>query len=465
MLDNHGFDLWSGDYDKSVNASDGNGSYPFAGYKKLMNTIYGTVMKRSPAKVLDIGIGTGTLSSKLYEQGNDITGIDFSKEMLEKATLKMPDAKLIQCDFSKGLPEELNSTTFDFIISTYALHHLADDEKIDFITSLLAILNENGTIIIGDVSFQTRNDLESCKESSGEDWDDNEFYYVFSEIEERLNDKCALTYHQFSHCSGIMEIQPNVNPNLDNYTEINAKTIDRWIDAGWEWGVPVSAEACANARRGEWDVVLTPIKPVPKDWFPPLKDIKLLGLASGGGQQMPIFSTLGANCTVMDLSDKQLESERFVSSREGYVINIVKADMTQRFPFEDCSFDLIFHPVSNCYVEDVCHVWRECYRVLRRGGILLAGMDNGFNFLFDSYEKPLVISNCLPFNPLKNPEQMKKLAGGDDGIQFSHTFDEQIGGQLKAGFVITGAYEDFNNDTDASADGIPAYWATKALKP
>lgn len=208
MLDNHDFDLWAGDYDKTVNASDENDSYPFAGYKKLMNAIYGTVMKRNPARVLDIGIGTGTLSTRLYEQGNVITGIDFSAEMLEKARLKMPDAKLFQCDFSKGLPEELSNTAFDFIISTYAIHHLADDEKIAFITSLLSLLSENGSIIIGDVSFQTRNDLESCKESSGDDWDDNEFYYVFSEIEARLKSRCALTYHQFSHCAGIMEIRP-----------------------------------------------------------------------------------------------------------------------------------------------------------------------------------------------------------------------------------------------------------------
>lgn len=207
MLDSHGFDLWAGGYDKSVEISDDNDDYPFAGYEKLMNAIYGTVMNKSPAKVLDIGIGTGTLSSKLYERGNEITGIDFSKEMLDKARLKMPLAKLIKCDFSKGLPDDLNNTTFDFIISTYALHHLEDNEKVIFISSLLNFLSENGSIIIGDVSFQTRSELENCKESCGDEWDDNEYYFVFSEISDELKDKCALTYHQFSHCAGIMEIQ------------------------------------------------------------------------------------------------------------------------------------------------------------------------------------------------------------------------------------------------------------------
>lgn len=252
---------------------------------------------------------------------------------------------------------------------------------------------------------------------------------------------------------------------MESYTQINASTIDRWVEEGWEWGIPVSAEECRRARQGDWRVVLTPIKAVPGEWFPPLKGLDLLGLASGGGQQMPLFSILGANCTVMDLSDRQLESERLVARREGYAINIVKADMTARFPFEGGSFDLIFHPVSNCYVEDVRHVWRECYRVLRPGGILLSGMDNGVNFLFDSYEAPLTVANTLPFNPLKNAEQMEKLRRNNDGVQFSHTFDEQIGGQLEAGFVITAAYEDYNSDPDSHVTGIPAYWATRAVKP
>lgn len=68
----------------------------------------------------------------------------------------------------------------------------------------------------------------------------------------------------------------------------------------------------------------------------------------------------------MDISDKQLESEKFVSEREGYSTDIVKGDITERFPFDDDSFDLIFHPVSNCYIEDVNPVWNECYRVLKR---------------------------------------------------------------------------------------------------
>jgi len=178
----------------------------------------------------------------------------------------------------------------------------------------------------------------------------------------------------------------------------------------------------------------------------------------------------------MDLSDKQLDSERKVAKREGYPIDIVKADMTEPFPFEDEKFDMIFHPVSNVYIEDVHHVWRECYRILKPGGLLLSGLCNGLVFAFGDYNNPLSVSEKLPFNPLKNPEQMAKLiAEDDDSIQFSHGFDDQIGGQLNAGFVITNAYEDSDSTLyDGNAPdlinktlkdaGISTYWATRATK-
>ena len=87
-------------------------------------------------------------------------------------------------------------------------------------------------------------------------------------------------------------------------------------------------------------MVLTPTKPVPKAWFGDLKGKRVLGLASGGGQQMPIFAALGAVCTVLDYSPAQLESERMVSQREGYDIRIIRADMTKPLPFDDNAFEL-----------------------------------------------------------------------------------------------------------------------------
>lgn len=246
------------------------------------------------------------------------------------------------------------------------------------------------------------------------------------------------------------------------YQDINAKTIDSWVREGWEWGIPIGHAVYEAARSGVWDVKLTPTKYVPHQWFGVLKGKRVLGLASGGGQQMPVFAALGAVCTVLDYSEAQLESERLVADREGYDIEIIRGDMTKRLPFEDGTFDLIFHPVSNCYVEEVKPIWRECYRVLKPSGLLLAGMDNAINYLVDSEEREVV--NFLPFNPLKSPEQMKQLEQTNDGIQFSHTLEEQLGGQLEAGFRLTDLYEDTNGSGRLHELNIPCFLATRAVK-
>ncbi|MBR3264346.1 MAG: class I SAM-dependent methyltransferase [Erysipelotrichaceae bacterium] len=247
-----------------------------------------------------------------------------------------------------------------------------------------------------------------------------------------------------------------------DYQDINAKTIDKWVNDGWTWGIPIDHETYINATKGEWDVKLTPNKFVPHDWLGDLKGKKLLGLASGGAQQMPIFCASGARCTVLDYADSQLDSERMVAEREGYSIDIIKTDMSKPLPFKDECFDIIFHPVSNLYVKDVKSIWKECYRILKKGGTLLAGLDNGINFLFDDEEKMLI--NSLPFDPLANAEQMKQLADTDSGVQFSHTIDEQLGGQLEAGFVLQALYEDTNESGRLFELNIPTYIASKAIK-
>ncbi len=249
-----------------------------------------------------------------------------------------------------------------------------------------------------------------------------------------------------------------------NYQQINAEAIDRWVEEGWEWGKPISHEDYLAAKEGVWDMLLTPIKPVPKNWFGEIKGKKILGLASGGGQQMPIFAALGGICTVLDYSKQQLESEKMVAEREQYEIEIIRADMTKPLPFPDESFDLIFHPVSNCYVQEVKPIFKECYRILKKGGILLSGLDNGINFIVDEETESKIV-HSLPFDPLKNPDQMAELQKEDSGVQFSHTMEEQIGGQLEAGLILTHLYEDTNGQGFLHEHNIPSFIATRAVKP
>lgn len=243
-----------------------------------------------------------------------------------------------------------------------------------------------------------------------------------------------------------------------NYQKINSETIDLWVENGWEWGKPITHEVYEAALKGNWEILLTPTRPMPHHWLFELTGKKVLGLASGGGQQMPILNALGGKCTVLDYSKKQLDSEILVAKRENYHITTIQEDMTKPLPFENESFDLIMHPVSNSYVEDVLPIWQECYRILKPGGRLISGLDNGVNYIFDDEEEKLV--RPLPFNPLKNPELLTLWPLEESGVQFSHTLEEQIRGQLKAGFKLLDLYEDTNGQGRLHDFNIPTFWAT-----
>ncbi len=246
------------------------------------------------------------------------------------------------------------------------------------------------------------------------------------------------------------------------YQEINAATIDGWCRQGWQWGKPITHEEYVRAQGGQWEVYLTPTKAVPHKWLEPLAGKRVLGLASGGGQQIPVFSALGARCTVLDYSPVQCESERMVARREGYEVEVIRGDMTKPLPFEGETFDLIFHPVSNCYVRQVRPIFQECARVLKWGGVMLSGLDLGLNYIFDETET--FVSHSLPFDPVADPELMKKCLAADEGVQFSHTLEEQLGSQLEAGLILTHLYEDTNGEGNLHDHHIPTFAATRAVK-
>lgn len=201
MLSNKGFDTWANEYDKSVSISDNKDTYPFAGYKDVQENIFQTIMKTPKATVLDIGFGTGTLTTRLYEQGCTIYGQDFSAEMIKLASEKMPLAHLYQGDFTQGLAEPLKCQKYDYIVATYSLHHLTDEQKIIFIQQLLDLLNENGKIIIGDVAFKSRDELDICREKEGNKWDSDEIYFVADELKKVFP---KLSFVSCSYCSGIL---------------------------------------------------------------------------------------------------------------------------------------------------------------------------------------------------------------------------------------------------------------------
>ena len=203
MLDDRGFDRWADGYDGSAGASDRDGTYPFAGYGRILGSIFRRIMEKPGAAVLDLGFGTGALTARLYEGGCAVYGQDFSPRMIGLASEKMPGARLYRGDLSLGLAEPLKRESYDFIVATYSLHHLTDERKISLLTELLGLLREDGRILIGDVAFGTRAELERCREESGDEWDDDEIYCVADELRRPFPD---LTFEKVTFCSGILTL-------------------------------------------------------------------------------------------------------------------------------------------------------------------------------------------------------------------------------------------------------------------
>jgi SAM-dependent methyltransferase len=197
----------------------------------------------------------------------------------------------------------------------------------------------------------------------------------------------------------------------------------------------------------------------------------VLCLASGGGQQGPILAAAGANVTVFDNSPRQLEQDRLVAEREGLDLRTVEGDMRDLSPFPDETFDLIVHPVSNVFVPDVKPVWREAYRVLRPGGDLLSGFDNPALYIFDevAYDRgELVVANVLPYSDLESlsPAELARHEREGWPLEFGHTLDDLIGGQIECGFIITGFYEDRYppEENDLLGRYMATFMATRAHK-
>jgi SAM-dependent methyltransferase len=256
-----------------------------------------------------------------------------------------------------------------------------------------------------------------------------------------------------------------------NYLEHNRSVWNHGTMSESVWATPVDEATIARARAGTWEVLLTPKTPVPKAWLGSLAGKDVLCLASGGGQQAPVLAAAGARVVSFDLSDEQLRKDQRVAERDQLSIRCIRGDMSDLSCFDDASFDLIFHPASNAFVAALAPVWRECHRVVRMGGALLSGFMNPSVFLFDHDEADvthrLVVKYSLPYSDQTSlgPAQLQAKLDMQEPLEFSHSLTAQIGGQIEAGFVIAGLYEDhWFDDTWLFSTISPVCIATRALR-
>ena len=254
--------------------------------------------------------------------------------------------------------------------------------------------------------------------------------------------------------------------------DIRSYNRDAWnreVEGGQNrWSQPVDSEVIEKAKGGEFSILLTENIPVPPRWFPALKDADVLCLASGGGQQGPVLAAAGARVTVFDNSPAQLKQDQLVARREALSIRTVEGDAADLSAFADQVFDLVFNPCSTVFMQDVRAVWKECYRVLRHGGILMTGSMNPVHYIFDLYkadEGVLEVTHSIPYSDLTSipKEDLEELVEKGLPVEFGHSLTDLLGGQCDAGFVITDMYEDYMLDSPLH-NYHPSYLATRAVK-
>ncbi|MBD3374625.1 methyltransferase domain-containing protein [candidate division KSB1 bacterium] len=232
-----------------------------------------------------------------------------------------------------------------------------------------------------------------------------------------------------------------------NITKYNQAAWDAQVHKKNKWTVPVEHSTIERARSNDLEIYLTPESPVPTHWLEPIRNARMLCLASGGGQQGPILAAAGADVTVLDQSYQQLIQDYRVAKREQLKIDLIQGNMLELDLIADHSFDVIINPASTCFVPDVRLVYQHVARILRPQGRFMTGFINPFYHIFD-YEKMMqgqfILRHSLPYSDQENlsQDELQDLIHSDEPLVFSHTLGDLLGGQLQAGLAIIELFED-----------------------
>ena len=181
-----------------------------------------------------------------------------------------------------------------------------------------------------------------------------------------------------------------------------------------------------------------------------LKGKKLLCLASGGGQQSVIYSLLGADVTVFDLNEKQLKNDRLAADYYGYSVKTVQGDMRDLSFFDEQSFDLVYQPISACFIPELKPLYSEVYRVLKTKGLYMVEHMNPATYPITFFNNNDGWDNigyriATPYicGPIRKDDYGNEnmLTGTITG-EFRHSFADIFGDLAEAGFIIDNIWED-----------------------
>lgn len=258
-----------------------------------------------------------------------------------------------------------------------------------------------------------------------------------------------------------------------DYLKANKKMWNKFSRNRGPWSRRYPKEQMEKAKSGVVELRMTSGKLIPKDWLPKnWKGLDVLGLAAGGGQQMPLIAAAGAHVISFDFSEEQLKRDLEVCEEEGITIQTRQGEMEDLSGFPSESFDFILNPVSTCYTKNVRQVWKEVHRVLQPSGVFITLFNNPVAYALDTEaygkDKILKLTRPIPWSDEDHlsEEEINKIIQKEEALEFGHSLSDLIGGQIETGFMITGFLEDYwGREHNELLDSIlPQFIATRAIK-
>lgn len=199
------FDNWAKNYESDILKLQN--EYPFAGYFEIVESIRKTLDNYSKPKVLDLGIGSGFMISKLKSKVDfDCIGLDASPKMLDLATFVVGDENTILWDITQeNIPKSIDNQQFDVVISAFTLHHFDNNQKLEIINKYQSLLQPSGIFIIADICFDNEAALQKVKLEAGEHWDKSEEsgYIRVNHFLEKVSRYYQANYEKISFCTGV----------------------------------------------------------------------------------------------------------------------------------------------------------------------------------------------------------------------------------------------------------------------
>jgi SAM-dependent methyltransferase len=258
-------------------------------------------------------------------------------------------------------------------------------------------------------------------------------------------------------------MERNFNP-----VEYNRMAWDSLVKAGNRWTIPCKEVEIESAKSGVLDLILTPSKIVPDHWYPPVGS-RVLALASGGGQQVPLLAAAGYQVVSFDNSAAQLNQDAITANRFGLHVECIQGDMNDLSIFPESTFDAVFNPCSTGFIPDVANVYKQVGRVLRKGGRLMTGFVKPVYYLFDIdlLEKgEFKLKYQQPYSDLQSldDDELFRFVGSNEPVVFGHSMTAHLKGQMDAGLQLVDMFEDYWGEEHPIDKHFPSFMATLSIR-